>query len=191
MAVGEAKISSFGDGHYIWVPVNRETPIGCEKGLSSDVKYALLESSLYGKGAIHTIMTETTHSTEQRIERRRRYKGLAFACLAVGIVGLLVGSYLDQYLVGVLIYWAGFFGMLGVWQFSPVTLYDERDTTIERKASDYTLGVFVLVLGAPGGIALEESGVLTLPAAFNGAMLTLVAVYAVFGVIYTALQRRV
>ena len=115
-----------------------------------------------------------------------------FGCLAVGIAGLLVGSYLDQYLVGVLIYWAGFFGMLGVWQFSPVTLYDERDTAIERKASDYTLGVFafVLVLGAPGGIALEEGGVLTLPAAFDGAMWSLVAVYAVFGVIYTALRHR-
>lgn len=115
-----------------------------------------------------------------------------FGCLAVGIVGLLLGSYLDQYLVGVFIYWAGFFGMLGVWQFSPVTLYDERDTAIERKASDYTLGVFafVLVLGAPGGIALEEAGVLTLPAVFSGAMWTLVAVYAIFGVIYTVLQRQ-
>lgn len=137
-------------------------------------------------------MTEITYSPEQRIERRRRYKRLMLGSLAVGILGLVAGSYLDQYLIGVLIYWAGFFGMLGVWQFSPVTLYDERDTVLERKASDYTLGVFafVLVLGAPGGIALEEAGLLTLPAAFGGAMWALVAVYAVFGVIYTLLRRR-
>ena len=137
-------------------------------------------------------MTETTHTAKTRIERRQRYKRLMFGCLAIGIAGLLLGSYLDQYLVGVLIYWAGFFGMLGVWQFSPVTLYDERDTAIERKASDYTLGVFafVLVLGAPGGVALEEASVLTLPAAFGGAMWALVAVYVVFGVIYTVLRRQ-
>lgn len=137
-------------------------------------------------------MTEANRSTKHRIETRRRYKRLMFGCLAVGIVGLLIGSFLDQYLIGVLIYWAGFFGMLGVWQFSSVTLYDERDTAIERKASDYTLSVFafVLVLGAPGGIMLEEGGVVTLPAAFGGAMWMLVAVYAVFGVIYTVLRNR-
>lgn len=137
-------------------------------------------------------MTETTTSTTDWLRKRRRYKRLMYSSLAVGIGGLLVGSYLDQFLAGVIVYWAGFFGMFAVWQFSPVTLYDERDTAIERKASDYTLGVFafVLVLGAPGGIALEESGVVTLPAAFSGAMWALVAVYVVFGVIYTLLRQR-
>ena len=137
-------------------------------------------------------MTETIHSPEYRIERRRRYKRLGFVSLAVGIAGLLAGLYLGQHLIGVLIYWAGFFAMLGVWRFSPVQLWDERDTAIERKASDYTLGVFafVLVLGAPGGIVLEEGGVLTLPAAFDGAMWTLVAIFTVFGVIYTALRHQ-
>lgn len=115
-----------------------------------------------------------------------------YGSLAIGIAGLLVGTYLDQYLAGVLVYWAGFFGMIGIWQLSPVTLYDERDAKIERKASDYTLGVFafVLVIGAPGSIALQEGGFLTLPPAFDGAMWTLVAVYAVFGVIYTLLRIR-
>lgn len=115
-----------------------------------------------------------------------------FGSLAIGIVGLLVGTFIDQYLVGVLVYWAGFFGMLAVWQFSPIKLYDERDSAIERQASDYTLGIFafVLVLGAPGGIALEQGGAIALPAAFTGAMWALVAVYAVFGVIYTTLQAR-
>ena len=137
-------------------------------------------------------MTEHTASTADWLRRRRRYKRLMYGSLAAGIIGLFVGSYLDRFLAGVVVYWAGFVGMIGIWQFSPVELYDERDTAIERKASDYTLGVFafVLVLGAPGGIALEESGVATLPPAFGGAMWALVAVYAVFGVIYTALRRR-
>ncbi len=137
-------------------------------------------------------MTESASSTVDWLTKRRRYKQLAYGSLGAGIVGLLVGSYLNQFLAGVVVYWAGFFGMLGVWQFSPVALYGERDTAIERKTSDYTLGVFafVLVLGAPGGIALKESGIATLPPAFGGAMWALVAVYAVFGVIYTVLRRR-
>lgn len=137
-------------------------------------------------------MTETPSSTEHRIQRRRRHKWLLYGSLGAGIVGLLIGFSLDQYLVGVLVYWAGFAGMLGVWQFSPVTLYDERDAAIERKASDYTLGVFAIagVLAIPGLVALEANGALTLPAAFDGVALTFVAVFVVFGVIYTALRHR-
>lgn len=115
-----------------------------------------------------------------------------YGSLLIGILGLFVGIRFEQFVLGVLVYWAGFFGMLGVWYFSPVTLYDERDTAIERKASDYTLGVFafVLVLGAPGGAVLEAGGFVTLPDAFHGAVWVLVAVYVVFGVIYTALRHR-
>ena len=137
-------------------------------------------------------MNEPTHSTNLRIKRRQRYKRLAFGSLVVGIAGLLVASYLDQVLVGVFIYWLGFVGMLGVWQFSPVTLYDERDTAIERKASDYTLGVFAIagVLAIPGLVALEAEGILTLPAAFDGIAVTFVAVFVLFGVIYTVLRQQ-
>lgn len=137
-------------------------------------------------------MTEHITPSTDRHSRRRRYKRLMYGALWIGIVGLLVGSYLGRIVPGVLVYWAGFFAMLGIWRFSPVQLYDERDTAIERKASDYTLGVFafVLVVGAPGGIALEQGGVVDLPGAFSGAMWTLVAVYAVFGAIYTVLRYR-
>ena len=137
-------------------------------------------------------MTETTHSAKQRIEQRRRYKRLMYGSLAAGIVALPVLSFLDQYLLGVLIYWAGFFGMLAIWKFSPVTLYDERDIAIERKASDYTMAVFafVLVLGAPGGIGLERAEILALPEAFHGAMWALVTLYVAYAAIYTTLRYR-
>ena len=116
-----------------------------------------------------------------------------YSSLVVGILALPILSVLDQYLIGVLVYWAGFFGMLVIWKFSPVTLYDERDIEIERKASDYTLAVFalVLVLAAPGGIGLERAEVLTLPEAFHGAMWTLVTIYVVWAAIYTFLRYRV
>lgn len=128
----------------------------------------------------------------KRLSRRKRYKRLMYGLLIGGILAMWTGMYFDRFLAGVLLDWGGFFGMIAVWQLSPVTLYDERDTAIERKASDYTLGVFafVFVLGAPGGIVLEEGGVLELPAAFEGALWTLFAIYAVFGVVYTVLRRQ-
>ncbi len=137
-------------------------------------------------------MTETKTSAKQRIDRRKRHKRLMYGSLAVGLVGIVAGSFLGQYLAGVLIYWGGFFGMLAIWQFSPVTLYDERDVALERKASDYTLGVLAIagVLGIPGLVALETAGVLTLPAAFDGAALLFVGIFATFAVIYTGLRLR-
>ncbi|MBP1922739.1 putative membrane protein [Halorubrum alkaliphilum] len=137
-------------------------------------------------------MNEHEISATKRLSRRKRYKQLMYGLLLGGILALWTGMYLDRFLVGVLLYWGGFFGMIAVWQLSSVTLYDERDTAIERKASDYTLGVFafVFVLGVPGGIALEAGGILELPAAFDGAMWTLFAIYVVFAVVYTVLRRR-
>jgi uncharacterized membrane protein len=157
--------------------------------VSFTVKLALREVS-FTHGDIIPPMTEHASSTTRRLSRRRRYKLLMYGSLTAGIVGLFVGISFGRFAAGVLVYWAGFFGMLAVWLLSPVTLYDERDTAIERRASDYTLGVFafVLVLGAPGGLVLEHGGVVDLPGAFHGAVWALVAVYVVFGVIYTVLR---
>lgn len=137
-------------------------------------------------------MTETSTPATNRFSTRKRYKRLSIASLLVGIVGLLVGSFLDQVVAGVLVYWAGFVGMIVAWRVSPVELYDERDTAIERRASDLTLSVFaiVFVAAAPGGVALEAAGVVELPPEFGGAMWTLFAIYVTFGVVYTYLTRQ-
>jgi len=137
-------------------------------------------------------MTETPTAANQRLDRRKRHKRLMYGSLLVGLIGIVAGALIGQYLAGVLIYWAGFFGMLAIWQVSPVTLYDERDTELERKASDYTLSVLAItgVLAIPGLVLLESEGILTLPAAFDGAVLVFVGIFAVFAVIYTALRLR-
>jgi hypothetical protein len=49
---------------------------------------------------------------------------------------------------------------------------------------------YVFVLGTPGGLALQESGLVTLPGEFYGAMLTLFAVFVVFGVSHLYYKRR-
>ncbi|EMA62916.1 hypothetical protein C469_04317 [Halorubrum lipolyticum DSM 21995] len=104
--------------------------------------------------------------------------------LGAGIAALFVAVALDRFALGVALYWAGGLGMGLVQRFSPVTLYDERDTTIDRKASQTTLNVFayVFILGLPGGLVLQESGVVDLPGAFFGSTWTLFAIYVAYGV---------
>ncbi|TKX45702.1 MULTISPECIES: DUF2178 domain-containing protein [unclassified Halorubrum] len=129
-------------------------------------------------------MSEHTASATTRPSTRKRYKRIAYGLLGAGILALWIGIAVDRFVLGVALYWAGGLGMGLVQRFSPVELYDERDNAIERKASQNTLNVFayLFVLGAPGGLALHESGVVTLPGEFYGAMLTLFGVYVVFGV---------
>ncbi|WP_434522462.1 DUF2178 domain-containing protein [Halorubrum sp. AS12] len=128
-------------------------------------------------------MSEHTTSATTRPSTRKRYKRVAYALLGAGILALWIGIALDRFVLGVACYWAGGIGMGLVQRFSPVELYDERDITIERKASQNTMNVFayVFILGTPGGLALEESGVVTLPGEFYGATWTLFAVFVVFG----------
>ncbi|ELZ48497.1 hypothetical protein C463_00490 [Halorubrum californiense DSM 19288] len=128
-------------------------------------------------------MSEHTTSATTRPSTRKRYKRIAYGLLAAGIAALWIGIAVDRFVLGVACYWAGGLGMGLVQRFSPVELYDERDTTIERKASQNTMNVFayLFVLGTPGGLALQASGLLTLPGEFYGATWTLFAVFVVFG----------
>jgi len=129
-------------------------------------------------------MSEHTTSATTRPSTRKRYKRIAYALLGAGIIALWIGIAVDRFVLGVACYWAGGLGMGFVQRFSPVELYDERDSTIERKASQTTMNVFayVFILGAPGGLVLEESGIVTLPGEFYGAVWTLFAIFVVFGV---------
>ncbi|CDK39828.1 hypothetical protein DM2_1055 [Halorubrum sp. DM2] len=128
-------------------------------------------------------MSEHTTPATTRPSTRKRYKRIAYGLLGVGILALWIAIALDRFVLGVALYWAGGIGMGLVQRFSPVDLYDERDTTIEREAGHYTMKVFayVFVLGAPGGLVLEESGIVTLPGEFYGSMWTLFALFVAYG----------
>ncbi|MGM0448558.1 MAG: DUF2178 domain-containing protein [Methanobacteriota archaeon] len=128
-------------------------------------------------------MSGHTTSATTRPSTRKRYKRIAYGLIGAGILALWIGIATDRFVLGVALYWAGGLGMGLVQRFSPVTLYDERDTTIERKASQNTMNVFayVFILGTPGGLSLHESGVVTLPGEFYGATWPLFAVFVVFG----------
>jgi uncharacterized membrane protein len=128
-------------------------------------------------------MSEHTTPATTRPSKRKRYKRIAYGLLGAGILALWIAIALDQFVLGVALYWAGGIGMGLVQRFSPVELYDERDATIERKAGHNTMNVFayVFVLGAPGGLVLEEAEIVALPGEFHGAMWTLFAVFVVYG----------
>lgn len=128
-------------------------------------------------------MSEHTTSATTRPSTRKRYKRIAYGLLGAGILALWIAIALDRFVLGVVLYWTGGIGMGVVQRFSPIELYDERDKTIERKASQSTLNVFayVFILGAPGGLVLAETGAVTLPGEFYGATWTLFAIYVVYG----------
>jgi uncharacterized membrane protein len=130
-------------------------------------------------------MSEHTASATTRPSARKRYKRIAYGLLGAGILALFVAIALDRFVLGVALYWAGGLGMALVQRFSPVELYDERDSAIERRASQTTLNVFayVFVLGTPGGLVLAETGAVALPGWFHGATWTLFAIYVVFGAV--------
>ena len=114
------------------------------------------------------------------------------ACLVVGILAYFVAIRLDYIVVGTLVYWAGFLGMIAVWKGTSIDLYDEREQWIDLRAGGWTLGVFafVLVFGAPGFVALESTGAYEAPPELWGAMFGYAALFAVYGVIYTVHRLR-
>ncbi|TKX55345.1 DUF2178 domain-containing protein [Halorubrum sp. SP3] len=138
-------------------------------------------------------MSEHTTSATTRPSSRKRYERIAYGPLGAGVLALWIGIALDRFVLGVALYWAGGLGLGLVQRFSPVELYDERDTTIERKASQNTMNGFayVSVLGTPGGLALQGSGVVTLPGEFYGATWTLFGGFVAFGASVLYYKRRI
>lgn len=137
-------------------------------------------------------MTSTNTSGHERLETQRRYRRLLFACPLTGLAGFVAASELGYPLVGVGLYWAGALGTAVVWKGTSVQLFDEREASLERRASHVTLNAFAfaLILGVPGLVALEEVGLYGISPAVSGAIWGYVALYATFGVVYTAYRLR-
>lgn len=137
-------------------------------------------------------MLQTITDTKGQLETRRFYRRLMGVCLVAGVLTYIVAIELGYVVIGTIIYWAGFLGMLGIWKMTEIELYDEREQQLELEAGGLTLTVFafVLVLGAPGLAALESVGYYEGSPVLWGAMFGYAVLYLTFGVIYIVYRYR-
>jgi hypothetical protein len=109
-----------------------------------------------------------------------------------GAAGFITAESAGFPIVGVGVYWIGFVGFLAVWQGTSVTLFDERDRALERRAALIALNIFgaVMILLWPTVLVLSETGVYTPPPAFDGVLLTVAIQAALFTAAYLWLRYR-
>lgn len=136
---------------------------------------------------------------EAALRRRKRHKRLVYGAMAVGIVGY--GVLLTAWTVyggdllaiaGVAVYWLGLLVGLGIYHRSSVSIEDERDERIAAEAAGLTLTVAgaVLILGGPGMVTLDQTGVYEAPPEFAGAMWALAGLFGVFAVAMAYSERK-
>ena len=137
-------------------------------------------------------MTETTAPGTDRLAKVRRYRRLFYGCILLGSAGLIVASHFEYHLFGVGVYWAGVLAAIAILRGTSVDLYDERDVSLERRASLLTLCVIgaVAVLGVPASVALSELGYFAMPPELLGAIYGYVALSAVFAIVYLWIRYR-
>lgn len=128
---------------------------------------------------------------------RRRYRGLVYGIAGVAILGLFAGMVLDQYFAGTLIY------LLGAWiaggiavlapRWSEATLQDERDWELHNRASGILVGI-TMVLGLsilPALYVLEAGNYLEITGTVSGVILTLSAIFLLYGACLGIAKRRI
>ena len=122
----------------------------------------------------------------------RRYRRLMYASILVGVVGFLALDEVGYSLAGLAVYWAGIASFFGIWKGTSVTLYDERDTALERRASHATIGV-VGVLGVltfTSLVVLGETTTTEVPEFVWTLYLGYAALFVLWGAVYTVLKYR-
>ena len=128
---------------------------------------------------------------------RRRYRGLVYGIAGVSIVGLLAGIVLEQHFVGAFVY------MLGAWiaggvavvapMWSEATLQDERDWELHNRASGILIGItMILSLSIlPALYVLDAGSHIDITGTTSGVILTLSALFLLYGVCLGVAKRRI
>ncbi|WP_232820473.1 DUF2178 domain-containing protein [Halorussus litoreus] len=136
-------------------------------------------------------MTGNTTSEPNLLARKRTYKRLMFGVLLGGVgLALLLREVLGYPLISEAVYWLGIVGFFAIGFGTSLTLFDERDRALERRASHLTLNIMAPVLAtvASVGRLLPRLTDYALPAEIWPALYGVIAVYAVFGISYTVLR---
>ncbi len=138
-------------------------------------------------------MTQPDTAGSDRLAKQRFYRRLLVGFVVGGVgLGLILRIGLGYPLVGEAVYWLGIIGFLAVWRGTSITLVDERDRALERRASQITLATFgaVLVLGASSARVLSYTGTYEVPGMVWAVLWGYVALFGVFGVVYLWLRYR-
>ena len=137
-------------------------------------------------------MPETATAGTDVLEKRRRYRRLFVGTIVVGAVAGLSLRALDYPMVGEAVYWVAILGALAVWLGTSVSLFDERDAALERRASQLTISIsaVVLVVGASAARVLPRVTDLAVPPEVWGALYGFLALFATWAVSYVWLRYR-
>jgi hypothetical protein len=137
-------------------------------------------------------MTRTITSEPDRLSKIRTYRRLMVGFVLGGVAAALVLRFLDYPVLGEALYWVGILGFLAVWQGTSLTLFDERDAELERRASHVTL-TLVAVVGVVTTSAarmLPKFTEYAVPAELWGALYGFVVLFGTFGIVYLWLRYR-
>lgn len=130
------------------------------------------------------------------IQQGKRYRRLIYGLIALGIVSLWAGMAIDRSFVGLVVYAVAVvtaFGMLMYVRFrSPISLADEREHELEKRASHVTVQLFGYI-GLFAFIALfllDATGRYVLGTVETTLLYAYAAITLTWGAIYVALRYR-
>jgi hypothetical protein len=142
---------------------------------------------------------DTLANGNTHLAKRKRYRRLYYGVLAAGIVGYLVlitaWNFNESDVIAVAavgVYWLAFVAGLGIHYASPIELEDERQQEVSEKAGMLAIMAagFILILGAPGSVTLEQTGVYTAPSWFSGMMWGYALLFGIYAVAHGYMKRQ-
>jgi hypothetical protein len=136
--------------------------------------------------------TDNEPAGADHLAKIQRYRRLMYASIVVGVVAFIVADELGYSLVGLAVYWAGIVAFFAIWKGTSVTLFDERDTELERRASHVTVGI-VGVLGVltfTSMVVVGETATVEIPQVVWNLFLGYALLFVLWGVVYTVLKYR-
>lgn len=137
-------------------------------------------------------MTRTVSSESDRLSKIRLYRRLMVGLVLGGAGAALVLRTLDYPVLGEALYWVGIVGFLAVWKGTSLTLFDERDEELERRASHVTLALVAVVgvVAASAARMVPRFTAYTVRAELRGALYAFMLLFGTFGVVYLWLRYR-
>jgi len=113
-----------------------------------------------------------------------------YAAVLGGVLSFIGAVELGYQLVGLAVYWIGILTFVGIWKGTSVQLFDERDVSLERRASLLTFKIagVVGVLWMSALVVVNTTTNVEVPDRVSGGFLTLSGLFVLYGVVYLVLR---